>query len=85
MNMLQKTVIALGALLVALRAAFPVKYAELPGFRIEGGDFPEFMQKVDWGVTGLHMAGSYCCSPSRLRLGIERLGPILGRGAYAHP
>ena len=57
MNVTQKIVIAIGAALVALRAIFPVKYVGFPGLRFEGGDFPEFMHRVDWQATGLHIVG----------------------------
>jgi len=56
MNTVQKIVIAAGVVLAALRAAFPVKYAGLPGFRFNNGGFPEFMVKADWHATGIHIA-----------------------------
>jgi hypothetical protein len=58
MNTKQKVIAAAGVVLAAVRAVFPVKYAELPGFLRfnEAKGFPEFMQKVDWGTTGLHIA-----------------------------
>lgn len=57
MNLLQKTVVAAGVILAALRAAFPVRYAGLGDVRLgEGSGFPDFMVKTDWQATGLHIA-----------------------------
>ncbi len=58
MNAAQKIIVAAGVVLAAIRAVYPVKYVELPGILRfnEAKGFPEFMQKTDWGTTGLHIA-----------------------------
>ena len=51
----QKIVLGAGVIVGALRLAFPVKVGYLFGFKFRGGDIPEFMQRVDWGQTLIHL------------------------------
>ncbi len=54
MNIGQKMAVAVGAILIGLRAAYPVKVSMLSGLGFEGG--PEFLKQVDWKMTWLHIA-----------------------------
>lgn len=57
MNFYQKTIIAAGAALAALRLFFPVKYTKILGMRFEPDNDIGMFQNVDWGATGLQLAG----------------------------